>query len=135
MNMIRNELTKRELIANGNTLLFDDQNVQIFMTGNGSPWEVSGKKYYDVEMIVINNTEYDINIDFDKLSINGWDAPSGLIVQISSGKKKKDTISLSLTAASLQNYKEIEDVEAVINIRIKGDVIFSSAPITIHFDW
>ncbi len=131
----RNELEKRELIADNNLLIFDDQNVQIYMTGNGRQWEYSGTNYFDLELIVINNTENDIYIDFENLSINGWNVPSGNFPQTTAGKKKKDKITLSLTAANIQNYSEIEDMEAVVAISVRFTQVYASDPITIHFDW
>jgi hypothetical protein len=134
----RNELTKRELAAKSNLLVFDDYNVQIYMTGNGRPWEYGGKKYFYLEFIVINGTEYNIAVDFIDMSINGWNVGGGNISKTMAGKKNKDTIILSLTGANLDTYTGIEDVETTIAIRSAdtGDELYTaSEPIRMHFNW
>jgi hypothetical protein len=118
--------------------VFDDYNVQIYMTGNGRPWEYGGKKYFYLEFIVINGTEYNISVDFNDMAINGWDVGGGTFSKTMAGKKKKDTIILSLTGANLDSYTGIEDVETTIAIRSAdtGDRLYTaSEPIRMHFNW
>ena len=134
----RNELTKRELVAKSKLLVFDDYNVQIYMTGNGRPWEYGEEKYFDLEFIVINGTEHNIAVGFNDVSINGWNVAGGIISKIMAGKKMKGTIILSLTGASLDSYTGIEDLEATISFHSSdtGDVLYTaSEPVSIHFNW
>ena len=137
VDLARNELINRELKVQSNLLIFDYENVQVYLTGkcwlrNSSKGEI----YMDLEVIGINNRNEEITVEFDKCFINGWQLTSPTdLYAISAGKKKKDTIIVTISDANISTTDEIEDMEMVISIySVKpSNTIFTAPSKTVHF--
>ena len=106
----RNELTKREMVAAENLVLFEQDGVTVYLTGAYEPWG-SDNVYLDLEAVVINDSDKTVSILIDACSINGWDVYSSGVSDTSAGKKQKGQLEFLLTDAGISTYEEIEEVE------------------------
>lgn len=117
LNLIRNELNKRITIAGKNKYLVQNNDFEIYFTGSGGYGNWGNDKYFDIEIVVVNKMKIPLNIQFDSISINGWETEilGNQISGINAEKKKKDSIRLMYTQADLESYKEMEDVEVTFH--------------------
>ncbi len=136
INASRNELAARELIAGENVLLFDQEGVQVFMTGNNSIDDYGNSVELNIEVVIINDSEYDIALVDDSTSVNGWEVMFYGVGGVSAGKKKKAELELEISDASISTLEEVEDIEFVFQILDEDsyDVICTLDPITVVFD-
>ena len=115
-NAIRNELLSRELIAAKDTILIDQDGVKLYLTGD---YEFSGD-YLRLNCVLINNTDKEISIDFEAVSINGWEVYGSGTGSVSAGKKKKDTLTFNAADAEVTEYEQIEEIEIKMYIYDSG---------------
>ena len=129
----RNELAKRELTAAEDTVIFEQDGVTVYLTGNH---EVKGG-YLDLEAVVVNDRENMVAVALDTASINGWNVYSGGIGETSPGKKQKGMFDFSLEQANISTFEEIEEIELSIHLideETYESITEPSAPITLHFN-
>lgn len=132
----RNELAKRELTAAEGTVLFEQEGVTVYLTGEH---EVKSG-YLDLEAVVVNDRDCTVAIAVNSASINGWNVFSGGIGETSPGKKQKGMLSFSLEDASLSSFEEIEEIEEIelsidlIDEDTYESIAETSEPITLHFN-
>ena len=99
---IRTELLKRELIAQGKTLLFDDNGVSVYLTGEyEDSWMNLGDR---LDVIVINDTDKTISIVPQSISVNGWNISFMSNTQVNPGKKLKGYFLLQLNGADISGF-------------------------------
>lgn len=117
INEARNELNKRITIAGKNKYLVQNNDFEIYFTGNGSYGNWGSDKYFDIEIVVVNKKDQTLNIQFDGITINGWETETlgNQIKGIGPMKKKKDSIKLLYTQADLESYKDMEDIEVAFH--------------------
>ena len=133
----RNELARRELTASADTVLFDQDGVQCYLTGNYEVKEWGeGKHVMQLEAVVINDTDVTVNVSIEACYVNGWEVYGGLIQKTDPGKKQKDTFEIRLFDADIHSYEEIEDIEFTFKVANSDDysVIYKLDPITVHFN-
>lgn len=135
INAARNELTARELSAGGETVLFDQGGVKVYLTGNYSIESYDWATYIYFEAVVINDTDATIDVYFISSTVNGWDVNSVGIGEITAGHKKKGTFELTISDAEINSYEEIEDAEFVFYVMDNDtwDRLFETDSITVHF--
>lgn len=133
----RNELVKRELVAGGKILLFEQDGVQLYLTGNYTvqSWG-EGKPVLQLEGIVINDTEQMIGVYIDTVAVNGWDVYGGCIINVDPGKKKKASFEIRLYDGEAMTYEEIEEI--TFNFRVSESStykkLFDAPDITVQFN-
>ena len=135
----RSELKERELKAEKDTVLVDQDGVKVYLTGK---YEIndysssSGNVYIRLEAVIINNTDKTIDVFFDSATVNGWDVDNCGIGEITARHKKKDEFELTISDAEISTYEEIEEIE--IKLYIYDDDayerMFVTDPITLHFN-
>ena len=106
----RNELAKRELTMAEDTVLFEQDGVTVYLTGNYEVWGYDNS-YLDIEAVVVNDSDKLVSILIDIASINGWDVYSSGIPETSAGKKQKGILEFLLTDAEISTYEEVEEIE------------------------
>ena len=135
----RNELKVRECIAKENTVLIDQDDVKVYLTGKYEICEF----YYPADLVsikfetvVINDSNTTISIGIDSSTVNGWDVRNDGISGITAGHKKKGELEFYISEAEITSYEEIEDV--ILNLYIydsdNWEVMAHVEPITLHFN-
>ena len=135
INAARNELTARELNAEGETVLFDQDGVKVYLTGNYTIESYDWATYIYLEAVVINDTDSTIDVFFVSSTVNGWDVDNIGIGEITTGHKKKGNFELTISDAEINSYEEIEDAEFVFYVMDDAtwDHLFETDSITVHF--
>ena len=133
LNSIRNEIVSRDLIRHEDIVLIDQNDVQVYLTGNYEIEEYySGEIAIELEAVVINNSDKKIGVRPDAASINGWEVDYSGISDISAGKKKKDDIELRISDAGISSFEEIEDIELTMLVYDGDDymTLFVTHPVS-----
>ena len=135
VSLVRNELVKRSLVNDDKVIVFDQDNVSMYLTGGYKEWNYKDKYYVDIEMVIINNTDHKVTFIAQQSSVNGWDTESSTPGPVSAGKKKKDRMVFSLSDAEITSYKEIEDIDVKFRVCDADtyDNLYITDLITIHF--
>lgn len=139
INAARNELKVRELIAEKDTVILEQDGVKVYLTGN---YEVkdytssSGRILLRLEAVVVNDTDTTVSIMFDASVVNGWDVGNSAIVDVSSGHKKKDNFEFTISDAEISSYEEIEDMELSMYVydADNWNRMFSAEKAVVHFN-
>lgn len=133
----RNELATRDLIAAENLVLVDVDNVQLYLTGKYEMWGGNhGSKYMKLHGVFVNNSEYKIGINIDDSYINGWDAHASGFSSIEPGKKARVTIDVCVEEADVSCFEEVQDWEVSFHT-FDGDsyrTMTKLDPIVVRFD-
>ena len=109
-NRARNELLSRTKKVASNAVLVSDDELKIYFTGKGKDDSMFGE--FELEIVIVNNSDVDLRISFDHIVINGWEVDNyAKFGPIGKGKKTKDHITLKYKEADLEEYKEMEDLE------------------------
>lgn len=132
----RNEIAARGLAAGDDTLLFEQDGVQVYMTGNNTIDDYGDTVELNIEVIIINDSAYDIALVDDTTSVNGWVVMFYGVGGVSAGKKKKDFIELVISDASISTLEEVEDIEFVFRLLDENSysAIGTTDPITVVFN-
>lgn len=132
----RNELTRRELVTSDKTVLFDQDGISCYLTGNYEIQEWGeGNHVMKLEGVVINNSDVMVTVGIEGCYVNGWEVYGGIIQKTDAGKKQRDTFEIRLYDADIHSYEEIEDIEFTFKVYKSDDYakIFQLDPITVHF--
>ena len=133
----RNELTRRELTAAADTVLFDQDGISCYLTGGYDIQEWGeGNHVMKLEAVVINDSDVMVTVGIEGCYVNGWEVYGGVIQKTDAGKKQKDTFEIRLYDADIHSYEEIEDIEFTFKVYKSDDYakIFQLDPITVHFN-
>ena len=129
----RNELTKRELIAAENTVLFEQDGVTVYLTGDHEVWG-SDSYYLDMGVVLVNDSEKTVFLTVNTAYINGWEVYGGGITDTDAGKKQKANLDFGISDAGITTYEEIEEIE--INFWLCDaetyETIAEVGPVVIH---
>ena len=136
INAARNELTRRGLKAEENTVLYDQDGIQIYLTGKKYVEDYGDSSELYVEVVIINDSDNDIGILMDSATINGWEIYGWGTDDISAGKKKKAEFEFLASDADVFSIEEVEDLEMKMNIYDCNsyDTIARLDPVTIYFE-
>lgn len=94
-------------------VLYDDNGVKWYITGyDMSSWS----SYLTINCVVENESNVDITLSVDTLTVNGWDVSSWFYAQVSAGKKTKEELSFDFEDASISGVDEITSMEATFRI-------------------
>ena len=130
----RNELAKRELNTGENTVLFEQEGVSVYLTGEYETKEYD-TVYLSLKAVVVNDSDKTVWISTDSLSVNGWDVYSYGLPDTTAGKKQKCELEFCISDAEISSYDEVEEIEVVFSL-VDSDTYetFSTTePIIIHF--
>lgn len=134
----RNELSKREQIAAEKTVLFEQDGVTIYMSGDYTVREsmVGDAVYLEIELVVVNETDRNVGISIENPSVNGWDVSVPFLSGVSAQKKAKDTLKLNVADAEVKTAEDMEDLTLSFRLYDKDSYkTFSEGePITLHFN-
>ena len=134
----RNELTKRELVAAEKTVLFEQNGVTVYMTGDYTIREssISDDIWLKINIVVVNDSGRDVGIDTVNPSVNGWDVSASILSTTTKGKKSKQELTLNVKDAEVKSLDEIEELEIAFRM-FDGETYktFAEVPaITLHFN-
>ena len=94
--------------------IVNQDGIEIYLTGNYK-YDTYGD-YIDLklEAVVVNGTNYNINISDNGSCINGWTVETSGIYDTPAGRKQKGNITMSLVDADITTYEEITDIDFVL---------------------
>ena len=135
IGLARNELKKRELKAEGGMILFEQDGVTVYLTGDYRVYG-SDSMYIAFAATVVNDSDYDLNVQVDSVVLNGWDVYGGGIGGITAHHKKKGEFDLCLTDADISSFEEIEEIEFNLYLynSSEWERISTIDPIVINFN-
>jgi|GEM_PF-339106 len=116
IDAMRNELLTREPGFGENYVLYDENDIQIVLTGTYSVRAHSFDKdvvVVNFDAILINNSDKALHVDFVDCYVNGWSATaSSELGYVKAGKKAKGSIRVNTSAVTEKGIdKELEEIE------------------------
>lgn len=128
---VRNELVKRELVAAENLLVFDQDGVALYLTGEVT---YSGG-WLNVGAVLVNNTENEICLGEIDMCVNGFATGMSGITDVPAGKSKAGKMQIMVTdvLSSAEDLKTIESGFRAFD-RMSGKNYMQTEVITIHFN-
>lgn len=128
----RNEMAKRELIAAEKTVLFEQDGVTVYLTGES---KLSYGDFY-IGVVIVNNSDKTISIAFQDSYVNGWGLDGYGIYDTAPNKKQKGKIQIfRLEDAEVTEFEDIEEVELMVRvIDANFHTIFTPEPIVIMYN-
>ena len=134
INAARNELLKRELVSGEKTIIFDQDGVQVYLTGKNK-----AGKYLKLGAVLINNSDVTVSLDAvnNHASMNGWEVYCSAddLAKTGPGKKQKGDITLNAEDAEVVSLEDIEEIEFTFtlkNVDTRKDI--STAPtVVVHY--
>lgn len=134
----RNELSKRELVLDGKTLLFEKEGVSVYLTGDfkEDSFTTDSLHYMRAEVIVVNDSDLNVRVGIDSMSVNGWEVSCSGFSAVSAGKKVKDELYFNAVDTDVTSVEEIETVEITFRLSNADTYKFFAdvEPITLHFN-
>lgn len=134
IDLAKNELLKRELIAQEKLIIFDQDGVQLYLTGEYK----FRLPYMELNAVVINNSDVTVAFSTDyKVSVNGWEVwgDPDYLGKTSPGKKHKGNFTIKIEDAEVGSFDEIEEIEFNLTL-VNADTnrVISTAPtVTVHY--
>lgn len=109
MNSVRNELVKRELLNDEKVLLFQQDGVSVYLTGE---FDITWNNEIEIKAITINDSNSKLSIHPEDLtiSVNGWDVRATCDLEAKPGQKKKGSLSFSPEDAEIKTADEIQEI-------------------------
>ncbi len=138
INSARNELTVRELNAAENTVLLDQNDVKVYLTGKYEIWgdKADDYMYLDLEVVVVNDSDYLLSVIVDSACVNGWEVYTSGISDTSPGKKQRGSLEFKISDGEAYTYEEVEEIE--MNILLydseEWETIAELDTITLHIN-
>lgn len=132
----RNELSKRELSLSENTILVDQDGIQLYLTGEHTFSDWDETKYVELGVVLVNDSDQNISVSIENLYVNGWNVYAMCGATANSGKRDKSTIDMNVAEAEVNTFEEIQDMEFSIRLYNSDsfDRILETDSITIHFN-
>lgn len=138
INSARSELAKRELIAADKTVLFEQEGVTIYISGDYTVREgvIGDAVYLEIKLVVVNETDRNVGISIENPSVNGWDISAPYLSGVSAQKKAKDTLKLNVADAEVKTAEDLEDLTLSFRLYDADSykTFFEGEPITLHFN-
>lgn len=136
VNAARNELTKRELIAAQNTVLCEQDGVQVYLNGKYQLWKSDENVFIELGVIVINDSDKSISINIKECSINGWTTFAMGVSETPAGKKQKGTITIRISDADISTFEEIDDLEIAFQLYNMSEwkIVSNTDVVTVSFN-
>lgn len=127
----RNELAKRELVAEDKAVILEQDGVTVYLTGD----IVFEYNFLKIGVVVVNDSDKTITLLLDEASVNGWTLNAVGVSETPSGKKQKGTLQFLVSDGEIESAEEVEDIEAVFKLwdANEYETVFESDPIAIHF--
>ncbi len=138
VNAARNELTRRELVAEGKTLLFEQDGVSVYLTSGFEADSIHTDAWYFMRagVIVVNDSDINVRVGIESMSVNGWEVSNSGFSSVSPGKKAKDELAFNAADTDITAVEEIETIEITFRLSNADTYrFFADVPaITLHFN-
>jgi len=124
LDIIRNELLVKSLVAEKNAVVLDKNNVYIYISGDPvveQEYSWSSGLVLRIPVVVINNTTMEICPVTSEASVNGWATDASLYGEIPAGKKLKTEIEFDLEETDLERTGDFTDAEFKIVVYNNDD--------------
>lgn len=135
LDSVRNELVARGFKAENKTVIVDQGDIQIYISGDFEVEDGWLGLMLDLPVVIINNTSSNIMVSLKNTSVNGWSCDTWVACEVPAGKKAKEIFQFELKETDVTTIDEFEEVEFVVhaydNDNWMGDSI-DTDPITIY---
>lgn len=101
------ELFIRQVHEDGNLLIYDKNNIQIYLTGKCT---ISYGNAIEIGAILVNNTDRKIHIGTDACTVNGWEVYCSGLGETSPHSKKKCTFEIYLEDTDIKETAELQEL-------------------------
>lgn len=133
-NMIdagRNELLKRSLVLDGDTLVFEQEGVSLYLTGE---MRLTDSGFLYVKAVLVNDSEITVSLINNACSVNGWMAFMNGIGVTAPGKKTSGELQFNVKDTDITNVEDVKDIEFCVDVFDKDTpkTWFTTEPVTVY---
>ena len=100
------ELASRDTAKEEETLLFDQDGVKLYQTGEAYVYD----EYLYVPVAIHSEKDFELSLGMENVKINGWETYSNGVFVIA-GAKKKDKLTFKIADADISEISQIESLE------------------------
>lgn len=111
------------------TVLYDDNSIKVTATGYEDGWMGP-----EIKVLVENNSDKDLLITADRVSVNGYMSPySSLFTEVAAGKKAKESFYLSSSDLEQSGIETVAEIQFCIDVSDSEswDTLYTSDLITL----
>ena len=120
-NAIRNELLSRGFATENKKVIFEDDNIQIYLNGNITVDNNWMGLRLEIPVVVINKSSLNYTVQLRDSSVNGWSCETWVSCDNTDSKKAKDSLSFELKDTDVESIEDFEDVEFKIHYFESGN--------------
>ena len=127
-NAIRSEQLERRFALEDKTILLDQDGAQVYLTGDRR----FSHGIYCLEVVVINNSDYTIQILIDNVSVNGWQCSGTGTTKIEPGNRLMGELRFNVTKTDIISEEDLSDLHfaLVLYDSVNHERISITEPIT-----
>lgn len=120
-DIVRNEIARRGLVAENKVVIYDSDNIQLYINGDVFIEKPSFTKEIKliIPVIIINNSDKSIEFLIQDSSVNGWAVEGYLLDGVPARKKAKSEIYFYVEDIEIESIDDFEDAEFILDIRDK----------------
>lgn len=100
------ELASRDTAKAEETLLFDQDGVKLFQTGEAYVYD----EYMYIPVAIHSEKDFELSLGMENVKLNGWDVYSSGVF-VSANAKKKGELSFKIADADVSEISQIESLE------------------------
>lgn len=114
INAGRIELASRQTDAPDHITIINQDNIEVYLTGNYSYDSYGDTIDLYLEAVVVNGTNFTLNISDNGCCVNGWNVDTSGIYETPANRKQKDSFTLRISDADISTFEEITDIDFVL---------------------
>jgi len=127
----RNELLKRSLILDGETLVFEQEGISLYLTGE---MRMTDSGFLYVKAVLVNDSEITVSLINKACSVNGWMAFMNGIGDTAPGKKSSGELQFNVKDTDIASTEDVKEIEFCIDVFDKDTpkTWFTTEPATVY---
>lgn len=128
----RNVLLERSLVADGKTLVFEQEGVSLYLTGD---MRLTDSGFLYVGAILVNDSGTTISLINNACSVNGWMAFMNGIDSVAPSKKASGELQFNVKDTGIAAIEDVEEIEICIDVFDKDTpkTWFTIEPVVVNF--
>lgn len=128
----RNVLLERSLVADGKTLVFEQDGISLYLMGD---MNISSSGFLYVKAIIVNDSNTTVSLTNNACSINGWMTFMNGFGAVAPGKKASGELSFDVRDTDIASVEDIEEIEFCIDVFDKDTpkIWFTTEPVVVYF--
>lgn len=109
-NDVKDE-AKNDDITIAETVLYDENDIKVTATGYEDSW--TGP---DIKLLIENNSDHNVDITDELLSVNGYMMSGGFYAEVAAGKKSNETLSIWSSELKQAGIETVADIQFYLSI-------------------